>query len=507
MSNWTAGYMVDINYNHGFYPELTPTLLSLIGLAKGQGGVDLGKELAYCELGCGQGFSANLLAAANPTIQFYANDFNPAQIANANALAAEGGVTNVHFSDASFQEYIDDLSLPQFDIIALHGIYSWISAENRKAVLNFISKKLKVGGLVYLSFNTLPGWSADMPLRRLFLGHAETSGGPLPVRIEKALAYAGQMKDANIAYFREISSAAKRLEGIKSQNPSYVAHEYFNRDWTPLYFSDVAKELAEAKLAYLGSAHLLDHIDGINFTPAHALLLNEVADPIFRETLRDYLTLSPFRSDIFVRGGLPLNAGEAHARWLDIRLALIVDPQVFNFTVNTPLGEALLQRDAYNPIIDALSTGPRTLREIVADPRIQTLGWPKLYEVVKALVGSGQVQPCLEAKGESKRAAVTRRFNEAVMRRALWGGELGGLASPVTGGGVPLNRFDQIFLLAVLERTDPVQRVWSQLQTLGQKLVKDGKTLESDDENLADIRNRYEDFKKSLPVFQQLGIA
>jgi cyclopropane fatty-acyl-phospholipid synthase-like methyltransferase len=508
MTDWTAGYVADINYTYGFYRELTPAMLAFVALARSRRAPSLQPGATYCELGCGQGFSANLLAAANPDIEFYATDFNPAQIAGANALAAEGGAPNIHFSDASFQQYIDDPSLPQFDFITLHGIYSWVSAENRKAIVDFIARKLKVGGFVYISYNTLPGWAAAMPLRRLFTDHAGTTGGTLLSRIEKALVFADRMREANAAYFRDTNGVAQRLKNIQNQNRNYLAHEYFNKDWTPLYFSDVAGELDAAKLGHLGSAHLLDHIDGVNFTPAHLGLLNEIGDPLFRETARDYLTQQQFRRDVFARGVLEMNAGENQAAWLDLRLALIAPADAFNYSVNGPLGSVSLQEEVYKPMIEALSKGPRTVRQLMAEPAVKDFNWPKLREAATVLIGSGQVQPCLDAKGDAARAKRTRAFNTAVMKRSTWSGELNYLASPITGGGVSVDRFQQMFLLALQEKqADPAAHAWSQISAQGQKLLKDGKPLQTAEENLAELRQRYEAFSKILPVMQQVGIA
>jgi cyclopropane fatty-acyl-phospholipid synthase-like methyltransferase len=508
MSTWTAGYVADINYTHGFYRELAPALLAFTALLKRQRAPDLAGPLTYCELGCGQGFSANLLAAANPNVEFHANDFNPAQIAGAQALAAEGEAPNVHFSDASFQEYIDDPALPDFDIITLHGIYSWVSAENRAAIVAFIRKKLKVGGLVYISYNTLPGWASAMPLRRLFADHAATTGGPLASRIEKALVFAERFSDANPAYFRDVSGVKQRLEKIKEHNRAYLAHEYFNKDWTPLYFADVAADMAEAKLGFLGSAHIPDHVDGINFTPQHLAMLNEVADPIFRETVRDYTTLNQFRRDVFVRGAVALPAGEVLTRLAELRLALSVPREGFNLKINGPLGDVQLQEEVYAPVLDALASGPKTVRQLVAVPEINALGDVRLEEAIRVLVGTGNVQPCLDAKGDAKRAARTKAFNLAVMKRAVWSHDLQSLASPVTGGGIHLDRFAQIFLLAQHEKhADPAQYALGLLLTQGQKLLKDGKALETDEENLAELRARYAVFQTNLPLLQQLGIA
>lgn len=509
MSSWTGGYVADINYTYGFYRELTPAVLTSAALAKGLRAPNLGGPATYCELGCGQGFSANLLAAANPNIEIYANDFLPSQIAWAQALAADAGTPNVNFSDASFQEYIHDASLPQFDFITLHGIYSWVSVENRQAIVDFIARKLKVGGLVYISFNTLPGWAGAMPIRRLLVEHTGMTGGPLTMRIDKAIAFADRMTEANAAYIRDTHGVKPRLEKMRSNSRSYLAHEYFNRDWTPFYFSDVAKDLSEAKLTYLGSAHLLDHIDGVNMTPQHQAMLNEVADPVFRETVRDYLTLAQFRRDVFVRGPLTMNPLDAENGWRDLRLVLSIPREGFPLKVTGPLGEINLHPETYNPILDALASGPKTVEQLIANPVLKEFGWIRLQEAIKILIGSTHVQPCLDAKGDAKRAQRTKAFNAAVMKRARWSNELTTLASPVTGGGVPLDRFQQMFIVALQEKqADPPAHVWSLIEAQGQKLLKEGATIETPEDNVAELRARYAVFTtKSLPVLHQLGIV
>ena len=153
---WNEGYVAEVNYTYGFYGELSPLKLGFASALKSVQTPNTAQSFNYCELACGRGYSANLLAATYPQAQFYANDFNPSHIIEANALAESAGTRNVHFFDDSFEEFIDR-DLPNFDFIVLHGIYSWISPKNRQAIVNFIRKKLKVGGLVYISYNALPG--------------------------------------------------------------------------------------------------------------------------------------------------------------------------------------------------------------------------------------------------------------------------------------------------------------------------------------------------------------
>lgn len=325
MAEWTSGYVVDIDYTHGFYQELTPSLLAFLMLLQGIQPPDLGQEgLHYCELGCGQGFSANLLASANPHIQFHATDFNPGHIAGARALANSAKLPNVRFWDDSFADFLNRSDLPDFDFITLHGIYSWISVENRRAIVQFIAKRLKPGGIVYISYNAMPGWASMMPLRRLLVEHAESLGSSrsLPSRIESSLDFAARLQSLNSVYFANHPKLTDRLARLKRKNPNYLAHEYFNRDLTPFYFMDVAQELSEAKLTWVGPANAMETIDLLHLTQEQRQFLSEIDNPDLRQTVRDHIVDQQFRRDIFVKGPLPLAKALIQEKWLDMGFAL-----------------------------------------------------------------------------------------------------------------------------------------------------------------------------------------
>jgi len=108
-------------------------------------GSDRGKVRHYCELGCGQGFAANVLAAANPHIAFHAVDFNPTQIAGAQRLAEQAGLGNIAFHETSFADFAQRDDLPLFDIIALHGIYSWVAIEQRATLVEILRGTFQAG--------------------------------------------------------------------------------------------------------------------------------------------------------------------------------------------------------------------------------------------------------------------------------------------------------------------------------------------------------------------------
>lgn len=55
--------------------------------------------------------------------------------------------------------------LPAFDCVMLHGVYSWVGPETRRAVVRFLDRFLKPGGVAYVSYNSLAGWVQLLPMQ------------------------------------------------------------------------------------------------------------------------------------------------------------------------------------------------------------------------------------------------------------------------------------------------------------------------------------------------------
>ncbi len=64
----------------------------------------------------------------------------------------------------------------------------------------------------------------------------------------------------------------------------------------------MAESLEPERLHYACSAHYLDHIDGINLTEEQQTFLKEITDPLFRESIRDFMVNQQFRRDYWVKG-------------------------------------------------------------------------------------------------------------------------------------------------------------------------------------------------------------
>jgi SAM-dependent methyltransferase len=504
--SWTEGYVSEVNYTYGFYGELSPLKLALGTLIKLAQPIDSNQEFTYCELACGQGYTTNILAATYPHAQFYANDFNPNHIATARDLAAAAGMNNVKFFDDSFEEFLER-DLPQFDFISLHGIYSWISTKNRQAIVNFIRRNLKVGGLVYVSYNALPGWAAAMPMQALMLRHGERISAPILNRIEQAIDFAGQLMEANAAYFTQNPILKSRHERLKDQNRYYLAHEYFNQEWNSFYFDEVAKELEEAKLNYVGSANISDHLDVINIPPKGQEKLAQISDPIYREVVRDFFINTQFRRDIFVRGSIKITPIEQVEKLQSMGLALVVPRSKVKFTHQFPVGEVNLQEAVYGAICDALDQNHLTFGQLQNHPKTTGISLNNLYQAVIILLGIGYIHPAVDEQTYQQRKKFTDAFNNAVKTKAINSEEYNYLASPWVGTGVPVNRVEQLFLLAKANQRNGAEFVWQVICRQGKKMIQDGKTLETAEENLAYLNILYEEFSQErLLTLQKLGI-
>lgn len=497
----------------GFYRHLTPAMLGFCALVHGRRFEIDAPNLTYCELGCGQGFSANLLAAANPGMNFHAMDFNPGHIVNARRLAAEAGLANVHFYERAFADFAAEPALPQaFDIIALHGVFSWISPENRAHIVDFIARRLKPGGLVALSYNAMPGWAVTLPLRRLLADRAAKTDGPIEPRIDAALDFARALADADAGFFKVNRAAGARLQSLAPLSRTYLTHEYFNRDWTPLYFEDVARELAEAKLGYLGALNLIDAMDDLSLTPAQRKVLESEDDPIRREGVRDFLVNQLFRADLFGKGTSALSERSAAGIWLRTRFALSVAAAQVPATAKARLGEIDLQADPFRALLAAFATGPKSVRDILTANATPDLNWGQILHGLTVLVGAGHLQPCLGEAAEAEGIAGCKAFNRAVCALAEDGEEHQFLASPVTGGGVAVTRAERLFLLARGEgHQGPAawaDFAWQILAPQGQRVLKDGQMLESDAANRAELLEQAEHFAQvRLPTFETLKVT
>ena len=510
MNDWTSGYVADIGYTYGYYLELNPQRVKLAFLNVGLIAPEFGTA---CELGFGQGLSANMHAAAS-VCSWHGTDFNPAQAGFAQELATVSGA-NAHLYDEAFDEFAKR-DLPEFDYIGLHGIWSWISDENRQVIVDFIRKKLKVGGVLYISYNTLPGWGTFAPMRHLMTEHAEIVGAEgvgIVSRIDGALDFTEKLLATNPAFSRANPLINEKIKHFKEQNRHYLAHEYFNRDWHPMHFATMAKWMASAKLTYACSAHYLDHVEAVNLTAEQQAFLKDIKDPMFKQTVRDFIVNHQFRKDYWVKGARMLTLYEKVEQLREQRFVMSAYRPEVALKVSGALGEAGLAESIYTPVLDLMADFKiRTLGQMEQSVKEKNINLGQLSEAVLVLCGGGSLSAAQDDTAVSKAKKHTAKLNTYLVLKARSGNDISFLASPVTGGGVIVGRFQQLFLLA-LEQGKKKPEEWAGfvaeiLAAQGQKIVKEGKPLETAEEQLAELTSQANEFAlKNLPTLKALQIA
>ena len=511
MNNWTHGYVADIGYTFGYYGELNPNRANLALL---NAGYATSVSAVHCELGFGQGLSVNIHAAASGST-WYGNDFNPSQAAFAQSLASSSGA-DAHLTDESFADFCNRSDLPDFDSIGLHGIWSWISDENRSIIVDFICRKLKVGGALYISYNTQPGWAAFAPMRHLMTKHASVMGSigkGVVSRVDGALEFAQKLFDTNPLFARANPSVVERLKKVASEDRHYLAHEYFNKDWHPMHFATMSDWLSPAKIDFACSAHYYDHVSAVNLSAEQQAMLNEITDPTFKESVRDFMVNQQFRRDYWVKGPRKLSATEQTELLNQHKLVLVSVRENISLKISGSLGEASLNESVYLPILDLMTDHKtRSIQEIASKVQSKLINFAQVVQAAMVLVGSGHMASVQSEEQITKGKQTSAKLNKALIDRARFSAEITFLASPVTGGGIAANRFQLLFLLAMRngkkQPQDWASEVWSVISAQNQRLIKEGKALESVEDNVQELVIQANDFaRKRLPILKALEVV
>lgn len=498
MTDRASGYVTDIGYTYRYHAPLNPlrTRLAFLRL-----GLQPPTIRTACELGFGQGVSLAVHAAA-ASAAWWGNDLLPEHVTFARSLVTASG-SGARLSEATFEAFDHEPGLPAFDFIGLHGVLSWISDENRQRVVTFIGRHLAPGGVVYTGCNALPGWSDMLPLRRVLDTYAARAcTGSTVSRIEAALDFAHRLIETHPLHARANPGIDERFGRIRHADRRYLAHEYFNRDWRPLDFAEIADLLGRAGLRYAGSAHLPDHLDALNLSGEQQRLLDGLDDPLLRETVRDFVLNTQFRRDYWVREARPLSAAECQREWCTSRLVLTTPRRHVPDRVSGPLGEVRLDGPAHGELLDALADGGRpTLGEIHARGAPARQDLPALVEAAFALAAFEHVALAQSDEIIDATRVPASSLNDFLIRQHREGVDVDVLASPVTGGGIAVNRADMLFIESI--RSGAPSSPDGVIESPTSRAA--GSPVGSDTD---DHQRRWRRFTaERLPVLRSLGIA
>jgi hypothetical protein len=303
-------YAQEAEFRSGVVAAQSPFHLTLAAAFGGFAPAESDQPFVYLDLGCGEASSLCAFAALYPHGKFYGVDFNGKHIEAGRAHIERLGLRNVHLYHLDFRD-LKSLDIPQCQYVTMHGIYSWLAEEPQRAVISFIKDKLQAGGIFAVEYAAMPGMASVPPLWRLVQemvpveqGVSEHARGELGIELVRKFARRG------LGYLAANPRARRAVAHYAQPDPGGYAAEHFAHNalasaFRPRYFAEVVAELAPAGLRFAARADLALNLREVSTPPAHVPMMREIADPILRETLLDYIRNETNRFDVFVKDTEP----------------------------------------------------------------------------------------------------------------------------------------------------------------------------------------------------------
>ncbi len=250
------------------------------------------------EIGGGDGLNLIALGTAYPDARFLSFDLSAQAVRRGKGIVKDLGLDHVMVELGDVVEVARDLT-QEFDYIICHGVYAWVPAPVREAIMQLIGKVLAPAGVAYISFNALPGGYLRQALRDML--RREVAGiTDTKERVSRAHAalddYIKRTGDTP-------AQAALRSEAklMREKNASVLFHDELSDCFEPQAISDVCAAAAAHGLQFLGDAGEGPRGDG--FLPDDATDLSLAA--VVREAQGfDDRAVRFFRQILFVRDDL-----------------------------------------------------------------------------------------------------------------------------------------------------------------------------------------------------------
>ena len=463
------GYVTDTSYTDQFFRELSPAWLNYVAALNGAPSRRLEAGFVYLELGCGFGTSSVVNAGAYPYAEFHACDIIAAHVDGGRRHAAALGITNVTFYEADFDELLSR-RLPPCDFVVLHGVYSWVDAGAREAVRRVIDALLKPGGLVYVSYNCLPGWASEAPLRKLLVEFAGSGGGDTAQRTADALAALTAFSRARPRYFKANPSAAAAIDAYNRRDTEYVVHEFMNAAWQPFYSVDVADELEGIGLRYAGSATLAENHPALLLDAESAKAVAGLATERQRQLATDFAVNQRFRRDVFVRidGRAP---ADPPADVFAMVIGSARPPSAIDVKATVPRGEIAFNESFIRDVRALMAHGSMTIADAVVSLASRGGSADEIARNLIFLVAAGVLIPFARPQVVDDRTPPSRYHATPMLERAcalaIESGRGCSAPSEIMGNGFPIETADARAISGALAGTArPDERTRELMDTL-----------------------------------------
>jgi methyltransferase-like protein/2-polyprenyl-3-methyl-5-hydroxy-6-metoxy-1,4-benzoquinol methylase len=257
------------------------------------------------EIGCANGSNIIPMACDLPDSHFIGIDFSKRQIKQANNTKNALKINNINFYACNILD-IDD-SYEQFDYIIAHGIYSWIPDNVKEHLINLCKQRLTNKGIVYISYNTYPGWKMREILRDEMLFHAKNFSN-ISEKIEQSKLFINLLSEVIDTEYTTYGDILKNeINSLWSHDESYFYHDLLEGVNNPIYFYQFIENTKKAGLQYIGDTDYSSAVIN-NINPKLNNILDNInADYIQKEQYLDFVWNRMFRQSLLCHNDISLD--------------------------------------------------------------------------------------------------------------------------------------------------------------------------------------------------------
>lgn len=204
------------------------------------------------EIGGGDGGNLIAFAAAHPDSRCLSFDLSEAAAARGRHWIAAAGLENIVVRQGDIVAEAGSLD-GAFDYVICHGVYSWVPASVRAAVLRLIGRVLAPDGIAFVSYNALPGGHFRRAIRdRLLRVVADVTGDD--ARLQAAhdwLVDFARPRDGDALLQRALREVAAPMA---DRDAAVLFHDELGEVWEPQAMVDVVAAAAGEGLMFLNDA-------------------------------------------------------------------------------------------------------------------------------------------------------------------------------------------------------------------------------------------------------------
>ena len=257
------------------------------------------------EFACGDGSNIISMAVQYPDSSFVGVDSNEALIARGRVIVEALGLKNITLDCVDLAYYHPEVS--SYDYVLCHGLYSWVSSDLQRVILERGVTALAAQGVFYVSYNTLPGWRQRGVIRDILQVGAsvhDTIGGDS--ERDSAMLFARLIRDNSQGVSGYVQEALKNLE---DSHPSYVEQEFLGAWNEPVLFTDFMNQAHSFGLQYLSESRVVMMSTDDLSKDVQDLLHRFEGDRIRKEQILDIVRNRTFRETLLCHSSIVLQEG------------------------------------------------------------------------------------------------------------------------------------------------------------------------------------------------------